>query len=145
MFLTDRQYYHDIEIDKVYHIDLCVSDEDNKVTKCIKEFVKNFKENEILYVFLDISKEYTKYIKYLDKLDEHIKNHICLWSWNNIHKDSLKSAIELVDNINTTRYKTTPWLIQSGLKSREKGEQVVFNITKKYLRQQKLNKILNES
>ena len=141
MFLKDRQYYHDTQIDKVYHIDLCVSDDDDKITKCVKEFVKNFKGDEILYIFIYLNKEYNKYTKYVNSLTEHIKNHICLWSWNS----SLETAIKMVDEINTTRYKTSPWLIQSGLKVREKDEQVVFNITKKYLRQKKLNKILDET
>ena len=57
----------------------------------------------------------------------------------------MKQQVEMVDEINTTRYQTSPWLIQYGLKEREKGEQVVFNITNKYLRQQKLKKILDES
>jgi len=138
MFLKDRQYYHDTEVDNIYHIDLCVSDEDDRITNCVKEFVKNFKGNEILYIFILNN----SIIRYIDGLNEHIKSHICVWNWNN---NSLESAIKLVDEINTARYKTAPWLIQSGLKVREKYEQVVFNITKKYLRQQKLNKILNET
>lgn len=131
--MKNRQYYHNKENDKKYHVDICLGDNE-ECKKSIDEFVDKFNGENILCVFINDNNSDVG--DYVSEISENIKNFILLYT--NI--DDIGSAVSVVEDLNITRLNSHPWLIGSNSK-KEGTKQVVFNITKQYLREQKLNRI----
>lgn len=134
--MISRQYYHNTENNKKYHVDICLGDTE-ECKKSIDDFVDKFNGEDILYVFINDNNA-IEVSNYVDEFVSKIKNFIALYS--NI--DDIHSAISVVDHNNTTRFNSHLWLIGQNKKTKN-SKQLVFNITKQYIREEKLKRILN--
>lgn len=131
--MKNRQYYINKETNEIYKVVVCVGDSSNCIVH-IDDFWKNHTTDEVLYIFSD---EYSEMKEYYDELPEDIKNYIFQYSGQ-----TMKGALAIVDHINTSRMEYDP-LQPWNKQTRKKNIQTVFNITEKYLRESKLNRILN--
>lgn len=138
--MKSRQYYNNTVENKIYYADLCVGDI-NECLKYLSEFIHNFDIDNIFYVSLNItlSNDYNIFRKFIPK---NIENNVIMYA-----ATDLSSLISICDRVNLERY-TTEWspvscynsyIIKPVIK-----EQKVFNITKNYIRELKIKRVLDE-
>lgn len=139
--MRSKQYYRDTENNTVYCVSICVGNSDECI-ESVNLFVKEWDEKNMLILFINTDCDITTLSSTIENINDNIKNHIMTYSY----VSSIKEAISIVDHTQTIRYNYFPWVVQGGLNAtstpKVKQQQYVFNITKEYLREEKLKNIL---
>lgn len=138
--MKNRQYYKDTVTKKLFSTDFFIGDV-NECLNFLSIFIEDFDENKFLYMSITNSetKDYELLAKFIPKNVEH---NIFQYA---VVKD-IKEFIDISNHISYRMYDNYQDLSAfTGYKSKKKSVQKVFNITKEYVREQKLKRLLNES
>lgn len=139
--MKNREYYLNTETNNIYFIDICIGDF-SECSKHIDEYFNDFDKNSMIFVFCT---EPNKIIEKNRELTEQKKNHIVLYS--SLSLSNMDSLVGMIDHIQTSRISYNPIAssnpIDSLIKKEEKQQekQVIYNITKRYIREKKLKRI----
>lgn len=132
--MKSRQYYLDTNLNSIYHVDLCHGDY-NDCLDSISKFIDNFSGNSMLYLSTNLDK-----LDLINKvIPENIRNYFVIYA----DVGNIKNLIDFCDRFHTRKYQD--WQIVGTKLNNRKIKQKVFNITKNYVRELKIKRVLNET
>jgi len=138
--MNNRQYYKDTESNKIYYVDICVGDI-NDCLNSLSSFINNFNIDNLLYVSIPESNT-TDYDMFKKCIPKNVENNVFMYTGIDI-----KSMVAICDHNNLKRLQNyIPWLVgKLPYHKNESKQQKVFNITKIYIRELKIKRVLNKN